>query len=75
MTPQEVKRKLIQLQASALELIVSLAMLNHDTSSLLTALDTLDSDLLVEGLSAMGKSSKSVADSLEAFCDSSQFLM
>lgn len=75
MTLQEAQNKLKQMQASALELIVSLAMLNHDTSTMLTALDTLSADMLADSLSAMGKSSKCVADSLDAFCDASQFLM
>lgn len=75
MTPQEVKRNLVALQTNALALIVSLTMLNRDTSSLLAAMDTFDADLIVEGLSAMRKSSECVADSLEAFCDSAQFLI
>ena len=75
MTPQELKNSLARMQMCSLALIISLARHNKDLAELAASIDNENEYAFVDSVAALGKSSKSVADSLDAYCNSSNFLM
>ena len=71
MTLSELKKSLTRMQTSSTSLMVSMAMINNDIASLICAIENADDDGIVNSIAELGKSSKLMADSLEAYCDAS----
>ena len=75
MTPLEVKNNLSQMQKCSTALMLSLAKHNKAINALVIAIDSGNEDDFAASVSALGKSSGSVADMLEAYCTSAAFFL